>query len=139
MNADHALVEMSDASTTDDGKAVEFRLRTANGESLNIAMPAEALEKFINDLAHLAQAAARVRTNDRPIPFEESAFLATTLSEAQATALGLAEGQNKSMYLLVRLHAVDLSFQIETKDLIGWGESLVLAGKTLQADTKTSH
>ncbi len=137
MKPDKALTAMSQVSTTDEGKGVEFRLTTENGKSLDLRMPAHELQNFINDLICLAQSAARVRTNNTPIPFDFSR--PTTLSKAQVTGLGVAEGSDKLMYLLVRLHDVDVSFQVEATALVGWGESLVLAGKTLQADKKKPH
>jgi hypothetical protein len=137
MKTDQALTAMSEPSTTDEGKGVEFRLTTANGKSLDLWMPSHELQNFINDLIFLAQSAARVRTNDVPLPFEGAR--PTILSKAEATNLGVAEGSDKLMYLLVRLHDVDMSFRVDTKELIGWGESLVLAGKALQADKKIAH
>lgn len=146
MNPQTVLKELTDISFTDNGKAVAFRFITQNGKSLDVSLPGQALHKLIDDLIQVAQGAAKVRTNDVPMPLSATSP-PTTFSGNVVTAFGIGEAilgigeaiDRKTMFLIVRLHDFDLTFQLERTMLRGLADSLMLAVKTIEADERAQH
>lgn len=138
MNPQTALKQITDVSIEDNGKAVAFRVITQNDKSLEVSLPRHALHEFIENLIQIAQGAARVRTKGVPVSLSTSP--PTTFSGNQATALGIGEATDrKTMFLILRLHDFDLTFQVEKSILPGLADSFAQAVKAIDADENVRH
>jgi hypothetical protein len=132
------LKQVTDVAVSEDGNLIQFRIENAGSESLNLGFQPHDLTKFIEDLIGLAARASAIRTNDEPVPLGVSP--PTIFSTNAITATGIAESADrKSMFLILRLGDVDLTFQFERTILQILADDLSLASKTLSAEEGVRH
>ena len=116
---------VSDLKATPNGDTLLFTVQTTAGENIPLACRSTKIEKFIEDLLHLAVAASNQRSQEDiqaavlKIPFEANPI--------PILGFGVGPGKvNTQAHLGMHLGIMNLVFSVSTKQLVEGIEGLVI-------------
>jgi hypothetical protein len=114
-----------------DGQHIEIKLITSENSEIHLSFDKDTVAKFIKDITEAAIVAAKVRTRGIPIALE-AGTPSILLNKIDVSHVGIAEGSDGSLHLILRFLDFDLSYQIDHRNLRSIAVSLVEALKALQ-------
>jgi hypothetical protein len=123
------------------GEIVYVRLTGENDQHFDLEFTKFGLKSLIESLTQVAYTAARIRTNDHPVPLAVGAETTDLSSPTSASNIGIAMAADRSVHLVLRFYDFDLTYRLRSpaKELHSIAQSLKQAAKTLGAPEKSRH
>jgi len=130
------LKQIGDIEIDQLGQRIRLTVETER-TAVALELTSATLHKLITDLTQIAHSAAGRRTAGRAVALDTQA--PAYFSDIPVSEIGVGMGEQRDLFLVLRLLDFDLSYKLETAHLRSIATSFQEMVKALDADERTAH